>query len=554
MEPRTSVVNIWYRASDQSYRIDVPSAKVYGVVARIGGSVAEDAQRWPRLSLLALQVVVRIDGVAEDGIYKPSDVSACFVSNDNQTLAPRYAGSEYLHGRVVDVLTAESDSRSCGWAISKSNLSFTLWVDRATGFALKLEGATSDGNLVYRDEITSFQTGVALDPSLFVVTALATSTPPTDATVSPTVAGYNPTPPLNPSLEKVGWVGNVSSLVFTYTSYNYFTDTNQTVIYYQAPYRWRVENNGVVSYQQNERSIDQGSLLLASLSLDNYFAWPRECYNSVQIVGNDTVAGRRVRVERAVANSNPCNVQGGRAYYTDTVWIDLETGIALKREGLAEEGSIVHPHEVTATGIQVNVPLDPSLFFEDAAIPPTDATVSPTVAGYNPTPPLNPSLEKVGWVGNVSSLVFTYTSYNYFTDTDKTVIYYQAPYRWRVENNGVVSYQQNERSINQEPLTLSSLDLSFDFALPGDCYNPAQTVGNDTVAGRRVRVVRAVANINPCNFQGRTYYTDTVWIDLETGIALKREGLDGKGTIVHSQEVTGIQVNVPLDPSLFNTR
>ena len=362
MEPRTSVVNIWYRASDQSYRIDVPSAKVYGVVARIGGSVAEDAQRWPRLSLLALQVVVRIDGVAEDGIYKPSDVSACFVSNDNQALAPRYAGSEYLHGRVVDVLTAESDSRSCGWAISKSNLSFTLWVDRATGFALKLEGATSDGNLVYRDEITSFQTGVALDPSLFVVTALATSTPPTDATVSPTVAGYSLTPPLNPSLEKVGWVSNVSSLVITYTSYNYFTDTNQTVIYYQAPYRWRVENNGVVSYQQNERSIDQGSLLLASLSLDNYFAWPRECYNSVQIVGNDTVAGRRVRVERAVANSNPCNVQGGRAYYTDTVWIDLETGIALKREGLAEEGSIVHPHEVTATGIQVNVPLDPSLF------------------------------------------------------------------------------------------------------------------------------------------------------------------------------------------------
>jgi len=359
MEPRTSVVNIWYRASDQSYRIDVPSAKVYGVVARIGGSVAEDAQRWPRLSLLALQVVVRIDGVAEDGIYKPSDVSACFVSNDNQALAPRYAGSEYLHGRVVDVLTAESDSRSCGWAISKSNLSFTLWVDRATGFALKLEGATSDGNLVYRDEITSFQTGVALDPSLFVVTALATSTPPTDATVSPTVAGYNPTPPLNPSLEKVGWVGNVSSLVFTYTSYNYFTDTDKTVIYYQAPYRWRVENNGVVSYQQNERSINQEPLTLSSLDLSFDFALPGDCYNPAQTVGNDTVAGRRVRVKRAVANINPCNFQG-RTYYTDTVWIDLETGIALKREGLDGKGTIVHSQEVT--GIQVNVPLDPSLF------------------------------------------------------------------------------------------------------------------------------------------------------------------------------------------------
>ena len=359
MEPRTSVVNIWYRASDQSYRIDVPSAKVYGVVARIGGSVAEDAQRWPRLSLLALQVVVRIDGVAEDGIYKPSDVSACFVSNDNQALAPRYAGSEYLHGRVVDVLTAESDSRSCGWAISKSNLSFTLWVDRATGFALKLEGATSDGNLVYRDEITSFQTGVALDPSLFVVTALATSTPPTDATVSPTVAGYSLTPPLNPSLEKVGWVSNVSSLVITYTSYNYFTDTNQTVIYYQAPYRWRVENNGVVSYQQNERSINQEPLTLSSLDLSFDFALPGDCYNPAQTVGNDTVAGRRVRVVRAVANINPCNFQG-RTYYTDTVWIDLETGIALKREGLDWKGTIVHSQEVT--GIQVNVPLDPSLF------------------------------------------------------------------------------------------------------------------------------------------------------------------------------------------------
>ena len=359
MEPRTSVVNIWYRASDQSYRIDVPSAKVYGVVARIGGSVAEDAQRWPRLSLLALQVVVRIDGVAEDGIYKPSDVSACFVSNDNQALAPRYAGSEYLHGRVVDVLTAESDSRSCGWAISKSNLSFTLWVDRATGFALKLEGATSDGNLVYRDEITSFQTGVALDPSLFVVTALATSTPPTDATVSPTVAGYSLTPPLNPSLEKVGWVSNVSSLVITYTSYNYFTNTDKTVIYYQAPYRWRVENNGMVSYQQNERSINQEPLTLSSLDLSFDFALPGDCYNPAQTVGNDTVAGRRVRVVRAVANINPCNFQG-RTYYTDTVWIDLETGIALKREGLDWKGTIVHSQEVT--GIQVNVPLDPSLF------------------------------------------------------------------------------------------------------------------------------------------------------------------------------------------------
>jgi len=366
--------------------------------------------------------------------------------------------------------------------------------------------------------------------------------------------------------------------------------------YYRAPSQWRSEyntgeliiaNGNEVSYRERDGAVTRAFIYsddndffsrFAAQDMAYFFAAPRNCYTDPALVGSDQVAGRAAWVIEVTANGDSCTSNGGRKYYSSKLWVDQQTYLALKLEERQQDGSLYRSRTVNSVEYNV-VPTDGNLF--NVVEPSPTVTPTPLPGAATSTPPDRSPIQLLYQAGsffrwdtntkrpanpNISTLVMTMTTKTtrspYMPARQGEVrhkVWYQAPSYWRTETEaeGQRTIELNNSARQGEPNPYSASDLASYLTLASDsaCYKPLVVSSETTVLGRQTWVLETTSN-KQCQLRDFYHPADkiTLWIDQATLITLKTEWRNDDGNMVFQGEVEGIELNVPLDSSIFTTK
>lgn len=434
------------------------------------------------------------------------------------------------------------------------------------------------------------------------------STPPMQAAITPAITLVS-NPPL-PALEIINRaeqayyislpLSGVSSAVLTMTSSTApgtpSAGKTRYVTFYQTPGQWREESGDRVTIQDssgiytiNGGANRGGSMLM--LLFGTGFVGLGNCYkpNQVAVEGTGEMFGQPAWVLRAPAAEECRERQGiGDAL----IWIDQRTFIDLRVQVQATKDGVVGTDDLYTTQVEYDVPLDPTLFAKTTATSTIASTLLPTAVTEPPaTSPLgnataNPTAVRspeqllyqastlFRWDGytrrgvnaSITTLVMTTTIKNVTLPkgygqigTVRQRVWYQAPNQWRSETEAdgktsvVISYASREG----EPAPYSRSNLASPVVLPSEstCYNPPVVQRGETMLGRTTWLLEMVST-GQCQVKDAYHPADrlTFWVDQATLIPLKAEWGNKDGTIVYQGQVEGIDLDVPLDPTIFKAR
>lgn len=363
---------------------------------------------------------------------------------------------------------------------------------------------------------------------------------------------------------------------------------------YKGPSWWRSEystgelfiaQGNEVSYRDRSGTVTRDFIYsgdndlfkpFAEQDMAYYFAYPRNCYSDPVLVGSDHIAGRATWVIEVAAN-DACTGSGERKYYSSRLWVDQQTYLALKLEERQQDGSLHLSREVN--DVEYNKPSADGSPFDLVEPSPTASPTPLPGATTNPTPSRSPaqllyhSSTIFRWNSNtkrgvnvpLTTLMMTTTIENMGlpkgfgqAGTVRQRVWYQAPSQWRSETeaDGKTTVAVNDASREGEPAPYDISNLASRVGLPSDstCYNPPVVQVGEPVLGRTTWQLEMVSK-GQCQVKDVYHPADrlTFWIDQATLITLKTEWRNNDGKIVYRGQVEGIELDVPLDPTIFTT-